>query len=73
MLWWDIPGGVINKARADRIEKLSGSCNQKIILNNRLGGGYHGDTETPEQFIPPTGFPGRDWESCMTMNKHVGI
>ena len=39
-----------------------------IIYNNRLGGGYRGDTETPEQFIPATGYPGRDWETCMTMN-----
>jgi alpha-L-fucosidase len=43
-----------------------------IIHNNRLGGGYHGDTETPEQFIPATGYPGRDWETCMTMNDTWG-
>ena len=24
------------------------------------------DTETPDQFIPGTGFPGRDWETYMT-------
>ena len=23
-----------------------------IIMNNRLGGGFKGDTETPEQHIP---------------------
>ena len=44
-----------------------------IIPNNRLGGGYRGDTETPEQFIPATGFPGRDWETCMTMNDTWGF
>ncbi len=44
----------------------------KLIWNNRLGGGYRGDTETPEQYIPPQGFPGRDWESCMTMNDTWG-
>ena len=43
-----------------------------IITNNRLGGGYHGDTETPEQYIPATGIPGRDWETCMTMNDTWG-
>ena len=43
-----------------------------IIHNNRLGGGYKGDTETPEQFIPATGYPGRDWETCMTMNDTWG-
>ena len=43
-----------------------------IITNNRLGGGYRGDTETPEQYIPATGYPGRDWETCMTMNDTWG-
>ncbi len=43
-----------------------------IIFNNRLGGGFQGDTETPEQNIPATGFPGRDWETCMTMNDTWG-
>ena len=45
-----------------------------IITNNRLGGGYDGDTETPEQEIPATGYPGgRDWETCMTMNDTWGF
>ena len=44
----------------------------KLIWNNRLGGGYSGDTETPEQYIPARGYPGRDWESCMTMNETWG-
>ena len=43
-----------------------------IIHNNRLGGGFRGDTETPEQEIPATGFKGRDWETCMTMNDTWG-
>lgn len=43
-----------------------------IIMNNRLGGGFKGDTETPEQTIPAQGFPGRDWETCMTMNRTWG-
>ena len=73
VLWFDIPGGVINKDRADRIQKTVLACNPNIIMNNRLGGGYHGDTETPEQHIPATGFPGRDWESCMTMNGTWGF
>jgi alpha-L-fucosidase len=44
----------------------------QIIVNNRLGGGFQGDTETPEQHIPPQGFPGRDWETCMTINDTWG-
>jgi alpha-L-fucosidase len=68
IIWWDIPGGVIDKVRADRIYKTVMECNPNIIMNNRLGGGYKGDTETPEQKIPPQGYPGRDWETCMTIN-----
>ena len=44
-----------------------------IIMNNRLGGGFKGDTETPEQRIPAQGYPGRDWETCMTMNDTWGF
>ena len=73
VLWFDIPGGVINKARADRIQKVVLKCQPNIIINNRLGGGYKGDVETPEQWIPPMGLPGKDWESCMTMNKTWGF
>jgi alpha-L-fucosidase len=46
---------------------------QKLIWNNRLSGWYIADTETPEQYIPPQGFPGRDWESCMPMNDKWGF
>jgi alpha-L-fucosidase len=44
-----------------------------IIMNNRLGGGFKGDTETPEQKIPAQGYPGRDWETCMTLNNTWGF
>lgn len=57
----------------------------KIIINNRVGKGrqgmqgmnktdrqYSGDFGTPEQQIPPSGLPGVDWESCMTMNTTWG-
>ena len=70
ILWWDTP---INM-NAERAKKLIALLRLQpgIIHNNRLGGGFHGDTETPEQYIPPTGFPGRDWEVCMTMNDTWG-
>ena len=58
----------------------------EIIINNRVGKGrkgmeglnkgdreYAGDFGTPEQQIPPTGLPGVDWESCMTMNDTWGF
>jgi len=73
VIWWDIPGGVIDKSRADRIYKTVMECNPNIIMNNRLGGGYKGDTETPEQKIPAQGYPGRDWETCMTINGTWGF
>ena len=31
-----------------------------------------GDFQTPEQGIPPTGVPGVDWESSLTMNSYWG-
>jgi alpha-L-fucosidase len=31
-----------------------------------------GDYGTPEQTIPPNGMPGKDWETCMTMNDTWG-
>ncbi|MFZ2055392.1 MAG: alpha-L-fucosidase [Candidatus Aminicenantales bacterium] len=55
-----------------------------IIINNRVdvgrsgmqgltkAGEYAGDFGTPEQEIPPTGLPGVDWETCMTMNDNWG-
>jgi alpha-L-fucosidase len=69
-LWWDTPTGM-TKAYADELLPLL-KLQPGIIHNNRLGGGYKGDTETPEQFIPATGYPGRDWETCMTMNDTWG-
>jgi alpha-L-fucosidase len=44
-----------------------------INTTPRLGGGYRGDTETPEQHIPATGYKDRDWETCMTMNGTWGF
>ena len=66
ILWWDTPVNM-NKQRADMLLPLL-ALQPGIITNNRLGGGYGGDLSTPEQQIPATGIPGRDWETCMTMN-----
>ena len=70
VLWWDTPH-LMNAERAEKLAKLL-PLKPGIIHNNRLGGGYRGDTETPEQHIPAKGFPGRDWETCMTMNDTWG-
>lgn len=71
VLWWDTPVDM-TKERADLLRPLL-KLQPGIITNNRLGGGYAGDTETPEQFVPPTGYPGRDWETCMTINDTWGF
>lgn len=56
----------------------------QVIVNNRVdkgragmagldtGPGFAGDFGTPEQEVPPTGLPGIDWETCMTMNRYWG-
>jgi len=71
VLWWDTPTDM-NKERADKLISLL-RLKPGLIHNNRLGGGYKGDTETPEQYIPATGYPGRDWETCMTLNDTWGF
>lgn len=69
VLWWDTPEGM-TKERADLLHSLL-KLQPGIITNDRLGF-YPGDTGTPEQTIPETGLPGRDWETCMTMNETWG-
>lgn len=71
VLWWDTPVWM-NERRAAPLHALLAD-HPGIITNNRLGGGYEGDTETPEQHIPATGFDQRDWETCMTMNDTWGF
>jgi len=71
IVWFDTPTSDMTPARAAEIVTLLNQ-HPNLIWNNRLGGGYDGDTETPEQRIPPQGFPGRDWESCMTINDTWG-
>lgn len=63
----------MNAGRAERLLKVVKELKPGIIMNNRLGGGFKGDTETPEQNIPANGFAGRDWETCMTMNGTWGF
>ncbi|HEY6900714.1 MAG TPA: alpha-L-fucosidase, partial [Puia sp.] len=68
--WWDTP----NDMDAEKARKFLPllALQPEMITNNRLGGGVPGDIETPEQYIPATGIPGRNWESCMTMNDSWG-
>jgi len=72
VLWWDTPRDM-NYQRAAKLYKVAEELRPDLIQNNRLGGDFNGDTETPEQHIPPQGYPGRDWETCMTMNDTWGF
>jgi alpha-L-fucosidase len=71
IIWFDTPTPDMTPELAGKIVTVLNK-HPKLIWNNRLGGGYNGDTETPEQYIPARGYPGRDWESCMTMNDTWG-
>ena len=71
IIWFDTPTKDMTPELAGKIVKVLNK-HPKLIWNNRLGGEYNGDTETPEQYIPARGYPGRDWESCMTMNDTWG-
>lgn len=68
IVWFD-QGGNITHRQAMRFYDMVRE-HPDIILNNRMGGGVTGDVITPEQFIPATGYPGKVWETCMTMNRH---
>ena len=74
VLWWDTAVG-INHERAVKFLPLL-KLQPGIIINNRLVDGdplISGDTETPEQYIPANGYPGHDWETCMTLNDTWGF
>jgi alpha-L-fucosidase len=71
VLWWDTPVGMTS-GRAEKFLPLL-RLQPNLITNNRLDRAKKtGDCETPEQKIPETGIPGRDWETCMTMNRTWG-
>jgi len=72
VVWFDTPTANMTPERAAEIVALVNQ-HPNLIWNNRLGGTYKGDTETPEQFIPAQGYPGRDWEACMTINDTWGF
>jgi alpha-L-fucosidase len=70
VMWWDT-GDAMSPANAAKLKGLL-ALKPGIISNSRLGGGVKGDMQTPEQFVPVLGYPGRDWETCMTLNNHWG-
>jgi alpha-L-fucosidase len=71
ILWWDTPRDMT----PERVKPFAEFMAQhpRIINNDRLGQGFTGDTKTPEQHIPPRGYPGERFEVCMTMNDTWGF
>jgi len=84
VMWFDGQWeGTWNDERGKDLYAYVRSLQPDIIVNNRVGRGSSqvgaaqardavGDFETPEQEIPAAGVPGRDWETCMTMNDNWG-
>ena len=72
IIWWDT-GNEITHKQAQKLYEAVKELKPNIILNDRLGGGFRGDTSTPEQHIPPRGYTNRNWETCMTINDTWGF
>jgi alpha-L-fucosidase len=71
ILWFDTPKDMTSE-RAKKFLPLL-KLQPAIVVNNRLDKDKQaGDFDTPEQRIPATGLPGKDWETCMTMNTTWG-
>ncbi len=72
VLWWDTPMGITDE-QATKLQDVL-KLQPNIITNDRLKRpNFPGDTKTPEQKIPTREeLDGKDWESCMTMNKSWG-
>ncbi len=71
IIWFDYPTANMTPELASKVVEVL-NAHPNLIWNNRLGGGYEGDTPTPEQHIPAEGFSGRVWEACQTMNDTWG-
>jgi alpha-L-fucosidase len=86
VLWFDgewIPEW--NDAQGKELYNWLRSMRPGLIINNRVGASRSGmagmsanresagDFGTPEQEVPVQGFPGVDWETCMTMNDTWGF
>ncbi|RYG49709.1 alpha-L-fucosidase [bacterium] len=84
ILWFDGEWeGTWTHERGKDLYSFVRALQPNIIVNNRVDkgragmagmteGDHAGDYGTPEQEIPSNGFPGVDWESCMTMNNNWG-
>ena len=71
VIWWDTAIDMNSNRAAKLVELLK--LKPGIIYNNRLGGGFKGDTETPEQIIPATGYSGPRLGNVHDDERHLGL
>lgn len=88
IMWWDYSQGNLSGEawKAQELMATCREANPGVIFNNRLYAfsGFdpsqdtqaldfsRGDFSTPEKRIPREGYPGRDWEACMTVGNRWG-
>ncbi|MDR1370689.1 MAG: alpha-L-fucosidase [Dysgonamonadaceae bacterium] len=76
--WYDMPGANPDPDLAKKINDalLSSKVGDKIIVNDRLGGGIPGDFKTPETDTPEIPYNGYDteidWEACSSLHHSWG-
>jgi alpha-L-fucosidase len=68
-IWFDTSIDMTPELAGEIVTLLNKHPN--VLWNNRLGGGYKGDFETPERHVPPRGYPGENWETCMSINSET--
>ena len=69
LMWFDVPD--LTRKRSREFLKVIRRHVPDCIVNDRVGNDL-GDYLTPEQYIPANGYPGHDWETCMTINDTWG-
>ena len=88
IMWWDYSQGAAEGEawKAQELMQICRDANPGVLFNNRLYSfsGFDpaedgkaldfskGDFSTPEKRIPREGYPGRDWEACMTVGNRWG-
>jgi len=72
LIWWDTPIQMTPERAKPFLDTFA--AYPEVITNNRLEDKFaYGDFMTPEQYVPPEGLPGRNFEVCMTMNDSWGF
>lgn len=73
VFWFDTPGGI----DSENVKPFKALMDEHphVIYNDRIDGkdilkGGLGEFTCPELHVPEEGYPGKKWETCMTMNDH---